>query len=208
MYIENKYTKIYYKIIEKAKLDNRVKNKNIYYETHHIIPKSLGGDNSKENTVLLTFKEHYICHRLLTKMLSDKLLKNKMKYALYILSKASNGQLRNLSYHQRLKCLEANRQASKNRNHKPNLGNKHSEETKRILREKSLGRKHSEETINNIKLNNQRTNKSRGEKTKKALTGMKKTEEHRKRISESIKKKHLERKMVAEVGIEPTTSSV
>jgi hypothetical protein len=37
-------------------------------EKHHIIPRSLGGNNSKDNIILLTYREHFICHLLLTKM--------------------------------------------------------------------------------------------------------------------------------------------
>jgi hypothetical protein len=59
------YNKIYYSIITNAK--NRIITDG-YYEKHHIIPRSLGGDNSKENIVGLTAREHYICHLLLTKM--------------------------------------------------------------------------------------------------------------------------------------------
>lgn len=44
---------------------NRQKKKGIYYESHHIIPKSMGG----KEEVLLTAKEHFICHLLLCKML-------------------------------------------------------------------------------------------------------------------------------------------
>lgn len=208
MFLDNKYTKIYYAIINRAKNQYRSKGGDIYYEYHHIIPKSIGGDNEKENIVLLNFREHYICHRLLPKMVSDNKHKTKMNYALYVLNKASDGQYRNLSHHQRMVCIEANRKASKTRYHKPNLGNKHSEETRQLLREKSSGRKHSKDTIEKIKKNNEKTNKSRGEKTRKALTGKKKTEEHKRKISEAVKRKHAERKMVAEVGIEPTTSSV
>lgn len=39
-----------------------------YYERHHIIPKSIGGDNSKTNIVKLTSREHYIAHGLLVKI--------------------------------------------------------------------------------------------------------------------------------------------
>ena len=38
------------------------------YENHHILPKSLGGTNDKNNLVLLTLKEHFICHWLLVKI--------------------------------------------------------------------------------------------------------------------------------------------
>jgi len=59
------YKKVYEQIITKAQSENRIKGLDIYYERHHIIPKCLGGDNSKDNLVLLTGKEHYICHKLL-----------------------------------------------------------------------------------------------------------------------------------------------
>ncbi len=64
------YLQIYSDIIENIKLENRKKlkrdNENyVYYERHHILPKCLGGENDKENLVLLTGKEHFICHKLL-----------------------------------------------------------------------------------------------------------------------------------------------
>ena len=68
MFIENKYTNWYNLIIENAKLQLRKKKNGIYYESHHIIPKSMGGIEE----VLLTAKEHYICHLLLCKMVTGK----------------------------------------------------------------------------------------------------------------------------------------
>jgi len=43
-----------------------------YKEKHHILPRSLGGDNSKENLVALTPKEHFIIHMLLCKFTLGK----------------------------------------------------------------------------------------------------------------------------------------
>ena len=43
-----------------------------YTEKHHIIPKSLGGSNKKENIAILTAKEHFMAHLLLTKCLDGK----------------------------------------------------------------------------------------------------------------------------------------
>ena len=63
MYLENKYTRWYYAIIIAAQSQNRKKNNGVYYENHHILPKSLGGDNSKDNLVNLTAREHFICHQ-------------------------------------------------------------------------------------------------------------------------------------------------
>lgn len=69
MYLDNKYTRYYYNIINNAKC--RVKPEN-YTEKHHIIPKCLGGSNDMCNLVSLTAKEHFVVHHLLTKMLLGK----------------------------------------------------------------------------------------------------------------------------------------
>lgn len=50
----------------------------VYTETHHVVPKSLGGVNSPENLVKLTAREHFICHWLLTKMVDNKKHKYQM----------------------------------------------------------------------------------------------------------------------------------
>jgi hypothetical protein len=76
----NKYNKWYCSIVEQAK--NRIKRDGVLYEKHHIIPKSLGGDNSKENLVNLTCREHFICHRLLVKFTEGE-QKYKMSWALH-----------------------------------------------------------------------------------------------------------------------------
>lgn len=67
-FINNKYTKWYYNIIESAKSNPF----NGYTEKHHIIPKSLGGSNDKSNLVVLSARQHFICHWLLTKMTEGK----------------------------------------------------------------------------------------------------------------------------------------
>ena len=72
------YNKIYNELIESRKLLDRKKNDGNYYEKHHIIPKSLGGEDNKSNLVLLTFKEHWIAHLLLVQIYSGV---NKMKMA-------------------------------------------------------------------------------------------------------------------------------
>jgi 3'-phosphoadenosine 5'-phosphosulfate sulfotransferase (PAPS reductase)/FAD synthetase len=75
--IENKYSKLYYKITSNAK--QRITEG--YTELHHIIPQSMGGSNDKENLVDLTAREHFICHWLLIKMTEGK-DRSKMLYAL------------------------------------------------------------------------------------------------------------------------------
>lgn len=83
IYIPNKYTTTYFSIVNKAFSEDRKRTDNRIYENHHIIPKAIGGPNEKENLVLLTPKEHYICHRLLPKMLSDSKKRGKMINALW-----------------------------------------------------------------------------------------------------------------------------
>lgn len=65
MFLDNKYTKWYYQIIENA----RNRELDGYGENHHIIPRSLGGCDDFENMVKLTAREHYVAHMLLVKML-------------------------------------------------------------------------------------------------------------------------------------------
>jgi hypothetical protein len=60
------YGKIYDSLISRAL--ERTSSADEYYEKHHIIPKCIGGDNSKSNLVLLTASEHFLAHQLLVKM--------------------------------------------------------------------------------------------------------------------------------------------
>jgi len=85
MFINNKYTKWYYRIIERAS----IRQVDGYVERHHIIPKSLGGLNKKDNLVSLTAREHFICHLLLTKM-TDGENRKKMSYALWLIINMKN----------------------------------------------------------------------------------------------------------------------
>lgn len=59
------YFKHYQLLCSTRKTMNRQKGDSQYYEKHHILPKSLGGDNNDTNLVLLTSKEHYLAHLLL-----------------------------------------------------------------------------------------------------------------------------------------------
>lgn len=89
MYLDNKYTIVYNSIISRAKarvLDG-------YGETHHIIPRSLGGSDDKTNLVKLTAREHFICHLLLTKMVTGK-AKRSMTFAVWSLTNLDHSKVR------------------------------------------------------------------------------------------------------------------
>ena len=89
MFIQNKYTKLYFKIISQG---TKIKPNNLYTERHHIIPRSLGGVDKKDNIVYLTATKHFECHRLLIKM-TDGLEKGKMWNALWrMMNKQSKNQ--------------------------------------------------------------------------------------------------------------------
>ena len=45
--------------------------KELGYEIHHVIPKCMGGENSPHNLVKLTHREHYIGHKLLSKIFPE-----------------------------------------------------------------------------------------------------------------------------------------
>lgn len=58
------YQKIYQQLIDRA----RFRNITGYKETHHIVPRCLGGSDDASNLVELTPEEHYIAHQLLVKI--------------------------------------------------------------------------------------------------------------------------------------------
>jgi len=64
------YKKLYEQIINVAR--ERSLLPGIYFETHHIVPKSLGGSDSASNLVKLTAKEHFVAHHLLWKIYRNK----------------------------------------------------------------------------------------------------------------------------------------
>jgi hypothetical protein len=65
------FSNVYNSIIENAKCQQRTKSQGTYYESHHIVPKSLGDSDTPDNLVLLTAKEHFVAHHLLTKIHPD-----------------------------------------------------------------------------------------------------------------------------------------
>ena len=66
------YKNVYESIIRKRKQEIPKG----YTEKHHIIPRSLGGNNEKNNIVKLTAREHFICHLLLTKIYPEGSIQN------------------------------------------------------------------------------------------------------------------------------------
>lgn len=84
------YSAVYCALISK-RLQNPISKDECYCETHHIIPKSEGGPDSKDNLVNLTAREHYIAHLLLAKIYNDR----KMWCALFQMSNCTENRKRN-----------------------------------------------------------------------------------------------------------------
>ena len=65
-----KYRQLYETFISKCKKDHP-KN-DAFLTIHHILPRSMGGEDTEKNRVYMTPKEHYIAHRLLAKCYKKK----------------------------------------------------------------------------------------------------------------------------------------
>lgn len=117
------YRKIYQDLIISRQLlqrkrKDRIRNKTnpnyVYYENHHILPQCLGGTKTKENMVLLTFKEHFIAHLLLTKCYEGE-AKDKMGFALHKMCYGSHTNKRNCSASQYAYAKFVQKEALKNK---------------------------------------------------------------------------------------------
>lgn len=77
------YEKIYNRLCSSRK--NRGVKREGGYEIHHILPKSMGGSDDENNLVKLTYREHFIAHRLLFKI-TKGLDKRKMYHTIRMMT--------------------------------------------------------------------------------------------------------------------------
>ena len=186
LFKNNKYHKWYYNIIENAKSEKRYRVKKNhpkyrYYEQHHIIPKSIGGSNDKDNLILLLPKEHFICHLLLIKMVIDDVHKEKMMYALHMTMNMNHVSCNSKLYEEiRLRVRD---QLSKQMKGKP----KSKESIQKMVetRRKNGSYKHSKETRDKMSKTRKGVPQSPEliEKRASALRGRKQSSEHIAKLS-------------------------
>jgi hypothetical protein len=81
LYLQNKYTRFYFDIVQKA----RARINEQVNETHHILPRALGGGDESDNLVKLTPREHFIVHALLPRMVTGE-YRRKMLYAFWMMT--------------------------------------------------------------------------------------------------------------------------
>jgi hypothetical protein len=182
------YLCTYFKIIKKALSENRKKGI-IYYEKHHIRPRSFGGSNKKINLVLLTAREHFICHALLAFYFNkNKKHSISSKRAFYMMSFENPLQTRYMNS----RLFELNKIKLYGENGlqrgkgSPRFGVKLSDETKR---KQSLSRKkmfeNNPDELKRVKDIGKNKTKEHLEKIAKSNKGKKRTIEQRKNISEA-----------------------
>jgi len=111
--------KEYFKIIRQAISQERKKNEGVYYEAHHIIPKSFG---KVSTTVLLTPEEHYTVHRLLAEYWKKhSTYGRKMLWAFHRLSYDGKRQLTEAQYKDAREVLQDLWKSKKTEEHRKNI---------------------------------------------------------------------------------------
>lgn len=157
IFINNKYTSVYYRIINNAK--NRILPKEVYKEHHHIIPKSLSGSNSFDNLVWLTGREHLICHLLLVRMTEGN-FKSKMVSAAWSMANLENNNQSRIKLNARQYSLlreqfsktHSIRMKNNNPMHDPNVRKIYDDAIiKRGKTSGMTGKKHSAESTDKIR---------------------------------------------------------
>lgn len=131
------YSKIYNDLINDAVRNPKPE---VYKEKHHILPKCLGGNDSPENLVRLTARQHYLAHWLLYKIHKSP----KLVHAWHNMSRIGKGQHdRVINSHLFDRCKkERNKILSENYSGAGNnfYGKSHSDETKKHLSETHSGK--------------------------------------------------------------------
>lgn len=81
------YQRIYSEFINDRRLkESELKESGAYFERHHVIPRSLGGDDSDGNLLALTPEDHFFAHILLAKIHGGKMMR-----ALFAMSNFNKG---------------------------------------------------------------------------------------------------------------------
>jgi hypothetical protein len=163
---------IYDSIISRAKQRDRLTE---YQERHHIIPRCLGGSDDSDNLVLLTAREHFICHALLCYLNRD----NHSVYSAFHLMQyhQSGNRYVNSRVYNILKVRYSSLSADRMIGNTFAKGLVHSEETKLLMRTVRIGKSH---TNKGCKFSEEsRTNISKGH------IGLTHSEETKRKISES-----------------------
>ena len=89
IYDNSRYQNWYNNIIQN-RLNNPITDG--YKEIHHIIPRCCGGNNSKENLICLSAREHFICHMLLVEIYRNTEYYSKLLHAFMCMKRNQSGK--------------------------------------------------------------------------------------------------------------------
>lgn len=222
MFLDNKYTGCYHRIIA----DARANPPSGYSEQHHILPRCLGGNNAASNLVRLSAKQHYVCHLLLTKMVEGR-NRSKMAWALHRMAFSVTGErkictgteyalarklfsklTRGVPKNNGAAISKALKGKKKSPEHRAALsramsGFTFSEERNQKIRRAHLGKKRapfSDEHRSNISKSARtrpKPSEERNAKLSRSLSGKPKSKEHAQRIAESLKAFHQRKRLAA-----------
>ena len=169
-----KYFDKYNQIVKHYKDLNLRKSKDLYTESHHILPKSMGGDDSKENLVRVPARVHFLLHWILFRIYKTP----EMAFAWNMMCNISTDHDRYFS-----KSFEYARIQSSIKMSLLSTGRKHSDQSKLKMRKASTGRKHSDETKKKISELTRNISNDTKRKRSESLKGKKFTEEHKLKLS-------------------------
>jgi len=148
LFINNKYTKWYYELID----NSRCQSIDGYKERHHIIPRSLGGSDKRDNIVALTARQHFIAHLLLSKMCCDPAHKKSMSYALWNMVNRDSGKRTTSYQYDRLRKNHAEFLSESLKGEGNAMyGKHHSLEHRQRISATSKGHKKSDEYVESIR---------------------------------------------------------
>lgn len=131
------YQKIYDNICKRGQ--ERVLSKEIYAERHHIIPKCMGGSNDKSNLTILTAREHFICHWLLSEIYPTN---SGLAYTFLLFNNPKKGSKRYISNSKIYAYAKLRMSESLKGSKKPERSAEHKEK----LRIAQTGKKYSDES--------------------------------------------------------------
>ena len=170
------YLRIYNELIERS----RDRNLECYTEVHHIIPRCLNGNNSEENLVILTAREHFIAHLLLCKIYPNH---KGLRLALWMMTNVKDERQQRHRPNSRLyEMIRLEYSESVRGENNPNYGKTHSLESREKMSLKAKERIGAKNAFYS-KTHSLETR----EKIKSSLTGLKHSEETIKKMSEDRK---------------------
>ena len=125
-----------------------------FCEEHHIKPRSLGGQDTFDNLVKLTYRQHFIAHLMLSKIFKGN-SQIKMAHAAWNMVNRDGGIRTNSKTYSMLREKRSNILSVTLRGeNNPMFGKKHSEESKRALSLKLKGKKKPESQREKLRIRN------------------------------------------------------